>query len=165
MALPIALRGVVVYELHATEQSLELIVPSGTKADAIRDRIETEITLEPSDRLPNAPPDKDVGKRLGRKAFEVALGELGMHPTDGAPHIWTAGGLSVYVQLAKDGSDDNAAYVETNDGEGQRKHTYSGVLAVLEEFAEKAGKVGDDELSDHIDSLGTSPGGVLRNRW
>ncbi len=162
IALPIALKGLTVYELHATEGELTLVVPAGVKADAIRERLETEIAIEPSDRLPNAPADS---KRMDRKALEVTLTEMGMHPTDGAPHVWTAGGLSVYVELTKDGSDDDVARVETNDGEGQRWHTYTGVLDVLEEFAQEAGKITDADLADHVDSLGSAPGGVLRNRW
>jgi hypothetical protein len=162
MAIPIALKGLTVYELHATEKELILVVPKGTKTAAIRERLEAEITIEPSDRLPNAPADR---KRMTRKALEITLGEMGMHPTDGAPHVWTAGGLSVYVELCKDGSDDDAARVETNDGEGQRRHTYAGAIAALEEFADKASKLTDADLADHVDSLGSAPGGVLKNTW
>jgi hypothetical protein len=165
MALQLALKKLTVYELHATETELLLVVPKGAAtADAVREFIETSLSIEPSDRLPDAAPDKPGGKTMTRKAFEKALIEMDMHPATGAPHVWTVSTVSVYVRLDKNGADNNRCSVETNDGEGPRPYSYAGALAKLEAFAEAAGDVTDEELGE-IDSLGSAPGGILKQRW
>ena len=165
MALQLALKKLTVYELHATETELLLVVPKGSAtADSAREFIETSLSIEPSDRLPDAAPDKPGGKTMTRKAFEKALSDMDMHPTDGAPHVWAVSTVSVYVRLAKDGADNNHCSVETNDGAGPRHYSYANALAMLEAFAQSAGDVTDAELGD-VDSLGSAPGGVLKNPW